>query len=90
MANQNHAYFDHHQQATSKDPREPLAICGDLPLEKVYGWQTVEKYPDELRDRCSGRAPRARIGRGFKIDLHSTCGGSTASASPTGRWTSAG
>ncbi len=48
MTPTSHAYFDYYQ---SEDPREPLAIGGYLPLEKVYAFNPV---PDELdKDEAS-------------------------------------
>ncbi|KAA3619087.1 MAG: beta-N-acetylhexosaminidase [Flavobacterium sp.] len=44
MTPTSHAYFDYYQ---SEDPKEPLAIGGFLPLEKVYGFDPI---PDELTD----------------------------------------
>ncbi len=38
MAPSSYTYFDHYQ---SKDPDEPLAIGGFLPLEKVYSYEPV-------------------------------------------------
>ncbi|MBI4892462.1 MAG: beta-N-acetylhexosaminidase [Acidobacteria bacterium] len=42
MAPTTHTYFDYYQ---AKDPKEPLAIGGFLPLEKVYSFEPV---PAEL------------------------------------------
>jgi hexosaminidase len=43
MAPQSHVYFDHYQ--TADQAREPLAIGGFSPLEKVYGYEPI---PAEL------------------------------------------
>jgi len=40
MAPTSHTYFDYYQGPSDK---EPLAIGGDLPLEKVYGFEPVPK-----------------------------------------------
>ena len=39
MAPQSHVYFDHYQAADQA--REPLAIGGHSPLEKVYGYEPI-------------------------------------------------
>ena len=40
MAPTSHTYFDYYQGPSDK---EPLAIGGDLPLEKVYGFEPIPK-----------------------------------------------
>lgn len=40
MAPTSHTYFDYYQGPSD---REPLAIGGDLPLEKVYGFEPIPK-----------------------------------------------
>ncbi|MGB2865803.1 MAG: beta-N-acetylhexosaminidase [Sedimentisphaerales bacterium] len=40
MAPTSHTYFDYYQGPSEK---EPLAIGGDLPLEKVYGFEPIPK-----------------------------------------------
>jgi hexosaminidase len=40
MAPTSHTYFDYYQGSSDK---EPLAIGGDLPLEKVYGFEPIPK-----------------------------------------------
>ncbi len=49
LANHAHTYFDGYQETGAALEFEPLAIAGDLPVEKVYDWQPLAPYPAELR-----------------------------------------
>jgi len=49
LANHTHTYFDAYQATGPALEFEPLAIGGDLPVEKVYGWQPLASYPTDLR-----------------------------------------
>lgn len=49
LAEQVWAYFDFYQVENDEKALEPLAIGRELPLEKVYEWRPLERYPEELR-----------------------------------------
>ena len=48
MAPTSHTYFDYYQGPSDK---EPLAIGGDLPLEKVYGFEPI---PEDIAAEKTG------------------------------------
>lgn len=55
LANHSRTYFDHYQQPDAAgEGREPLAIGGHLPLERVYAWRPLARYPEELRPGVLG------------------------------------
>jgi len=54
LANSAQTYFDHYQKAGPGLDFEPLAIGGNLPLEKVYSWKPLDQYPEELRPGILG------------------------------------
>lgn len=54
LANWSQTYFDLYQRAGAGQDFEPLAICGHLPLEKVYAWQPLDRYPEALRASILG------------------------------------
>lgn len=54
LANHSHTYFDAYQAAGPGLDFEPLAIGGNLPLEKVYAWRPLADYPEELHDGVLG------------------------------------
>lgn len=54
LANWSQTYFDLYQCAGEGRDFEPLAICGHLPIEKVYAWQPLERYPEALRPLILG------------------------------------
>ncbi len=54
LANHAHTYFDAYQSAGPGQDVEPLAIGGNLPLEKVYAWRPLADYPAELHDGVLG------------------------------------
>ncbi|MBC8041378.1 MAG: beta-N-acetylhexosaminidase [Opitutaceae bacterium] len=54
LANHAHTYFDAYQAAGPGLDFEPLAIGGNLPLEKVYAWRPLADYPAELHDGLLG------------------------------------
>lgn len=49
LANWSQTYFDLYQMAGTDRDQEPLAICGHLPLEKVYQWRPLARIPEPLR-----------------------------------------
>lgn len=54
LANWSQTYFDLYQKAGPGLDHEPLAICGNLPLEKVYSWHPLKRYPEQLRTGILG------------------------------------
>jgi hexosaminidase len=54
LANHAHTYFDAYHAAGPGQDFEPLAIAGNLPLEKVYAWRPLADYPAELHDGVLG------------------------------------
>jgi len=59
LANCSRTYFDHYQKAGEGMDFEPLAICGNLPIEKVYAWEPLERYPAELQPGVLGAQAQA-------------------------------
>lgn len=49
LADQVWTYFDFYQVAAAETEFEPLAFGRELPIEKVYGWRPLARYPEELR-----------------------------------------
>lgn len=54
LANHAFTYFDAYQAAGPGRDFEPLALGGNLPLEKVYAWRPLVDYPAELREGVLG------------------------------------
>jgi len=47
LADGHYTYFDHYQDGPDGSD-EPLAIGGNIPIEKVYGWRPLADIPDDL------------------------------------------
>jgi hexosaminidase len=54
LANGSHTYFDHYQAVGDDREKEPLAIGGELPWQKVYAWKALADIPGELRPLVLG------------------------------------
>jgi hexosaminidase len=54
LANWSWTYFDHYQVAEADRSSEPLAIGGELPLEKVYRWAPLARYEPEWHAQILG------------------------------------
>ena len=54
LANWSRTYFDLYQARGTDRDAEPLAICGQLPLDDVYNWRPLEQIPANLQSGVLG------------------------------------
>ncbi|HSI08345.1 MAG TPA: beta-N-acetylhexosaminidase [Rariglobus sp.] len=54
LANHSRTYFDSYHSSGPGQDFEPLALGGNLPVEKVYAWGPLADYPEELHGGVLG------------------------------------